>query len=294
MNVFQVLTISVMLAMSFMLLKWLCRVSYDKSIATMLSNKYKLPLPILLSTNKNWISHPSLEKDLELVMTSQCGGVYVLWLPVGSGKSSTMFHISKILQERQQIGGVLISQLTTVNVTQNLEMIVFNENFGYNKFLSSFLSSEFQKKPLIVFLDNVDKWKLHPGLENFMIALATDSTRSCKYITIVSVSDPKLAQKILDWNSNQKIFCIGKYNHLRYKWNSNQIQQQMISLSISIANSQITQLANLAGSPSFLLIVKNNYGLSKYQNFFHASSDYFNATWNSGPKQICKENPVNA
>ncbi len=99
------------------------------------------------------------------------------------------------------------SQSKTERQDEKLIKTVFDIDFGYNKFLSAFLPSHLIQKPLVVVLDDVQTWKTHPGLENFIVTLATDSSRSGKSKTIVCVSDFELAQTILDWNGNQKISC---------------------------------------------------------------------------------------
>lgn len=274
------------LADFFPILLWQTLVDNRTVVNRRLQAKYSLVVDDEMPDNLLWISHTLLEQDILLAAT-RVGGVHVLWLPNDSGKSTSVRHIARKLQSANQVE--VLTVVPKFNPKEALSVTIFGETFGYNENLASFLPRSFGEKRLVVFIDQFDNVRKHYDLENFIVGLAVDSSESGKYVVILAISDPMLAETVLEWNGGQKITSIGRYCAVRHRWNATQVKEQLASMPITKNwpqehRAKIIELGVLGGSPGFVRHMVNSYrpgmGLDWY---YYTRAQNLNITWSLQP-----------
>jgi hypothetical protein len=206
-----------------------------------------------------YVSHPQVLADLETAVEDKDAGVFVFFMPPASGKSSYLTELALKLQAKRQ-------NVVLVEPSRNLPAWDWFHYFldlgNFKGFFDTFLPPPQDQKKLVIIIDHFERSFLGSTpdqVQEFVTQLASRSTQTKKFVTIVAVADAHFASKILGWNNNQKIRLIG-HNPLNHRWKQPQVAQWVKDFKCSPADKDKLITAGVkAGSIGFLLPFDPNF-----------------------------------
>lgn len=211
----------------------------------------KLVAPFELRSNSKVLWHnPTLENTIAKRIIECVGGVWILWMPPGSGKTTATRHALRSLQQQQKIRGAIVVDCEDIAQIMSEEAITSPSlALRYQMYRLMGIPRKIQavhhvadllRQPLWQF------WKPRPSshvvivLDQFELldqtmesdkqlvtmikGLALDAVQSNTYTVLVNVSDQKLAERMLTWNNKEKIQFIMSEEEVKECWKKNDIQ----------------------------------------------------------------------
>lgn len=233
------------------------------------------PFPLV---PKDEVAHPALLTVVQSAMKYDIGGVSVLWLPPGAGKSTILRRAAYELQKQSQISGAayiddlhntapLFAHGQTTSPFYALKAALGIPPNDKSASIGKFLSPQSRVVIILDQFDNLFKTAATPQaketLATFVISLAEQSVAHKNYRVVIGLRNPELARHMLGWNGGHKIYSIPT-NRTRiledFKWNKDQASTLFSHVakyhSISFAAADKERMVDLtakAGRPGFLL-----------------------------------------
>lgn len=175
----------------------------DERTRGIIEEKSKAPnfKPIYI---KEYVDNHSLVTQLERILQSDIGGLFVLGAPCGSGKTT---YLGKAIEKFQsEYSSRKVYYLNGISEDTFSALGVPDGRF-----------SEFLPSGSVVILDQAESTiDPSPKVFNLLIQLAVQSRNSKVFHTIIAVSSPSLMEKILELNGGEKIYSIAPTSLLKW------------------------------------------------------------------------------
>lgn len=246
-----------------------------------------------------------LWSDLTKSMSSQVGGVKLLWGIQGSGKTTTVRVLANQLLNEDRISGAIIikppddakicgpagwfrSQLSD-DVGQLLKA---------DEYISNLLphASRHENdiiKPFLFIFDQFENERANEGLRVFLKTLAEDSSLTNSYVVLVVVADAVKVKEMYSWNGHQKIVMVGGRNPSQYKWGKYEVDAWVTAYAKTHERElgdadieHIREKAVQAGTPAFLVHTLEDVSCSAQQDIA-PKAEYYAHQWDAAAKILC-------
>jgi len=179
--------------------------------------KMNAPIKQVSIIENKYIPNNKLENSIKTSLQSPTCGVYVLYAPYATGKTTSVRRIADELRTSQELSGVIIESLDNTVLLSNslLNWLKIRWNIS-NKVKNTKLSDLIykQNKPVAIILDNFEDAMGLKNIEDCVTILAEDSDLTKHYTVLLCVNNPSFGKEIVSWNGGAKIQSISNNTHL--------------------------------------------------------------------------------
>lgn len=253
------------------------------------SLRQRYNLPCFTNHIPPLVENVTLNKDIERAVMYGNRGVHVLCLPQGAGKHCSILKTCRQLQKQERISGVLPIVATQFGFDPQVSLTSWlMKNIGVTSSLpinplSYYLKDQsLVSKPLVVYIEDVDQLKTHASFESFVVSLAEDSVLHRKYVVLLSTSDHKVTNRILNLNGRSKIYSVCTAESImQYRWKEQQMNRLISRLHLSheqlVFLYSMQQGISLLSTPGCIIDLINSNTFNELN--FQSTLQSLNQSW---------------
>ena len=269
-----------------------------------LNNLLQRPIDVFqLPKDAPLVLQTSLAKHIETSISSNGGGVKIIWAPSGAGKTTTVRRVLKNLQAANKIRGAIVikppdSYVIPSTWFRSSLRDMFGNLLNSNERLSEVLP-KFDGRPFVFVLDQIDNAPMDEDMRVFMKTLAEDSVLTKTYAVLVLCSDAFNAKTMWEWNAQEKITMLNEVHGQSpaiYRWDKDDIEQWLIGFQEtnpsgplqpgSVCRERLKESAIIAGTPGFLVETAIATNAITPSEAWKKRAQYKYELWNLGEKVL--------
>lgn len=210
-------------------------------------------LPLIKLKGFPWVNNTKVSDTIDNAFNSRVGGIQVIYAPWGTGKTTSLAHVSQKHKDRKHVEFVSC----VANKAQLYAWLgIHNETFQL---------SEVLPEGTVLVLDQMETPVWGPELKAMLRELALDSRKSKTYNIVLSVSNLEIAKKILALNGNDKIKLVARSSDFR--WGRELVtayveESKRYKHWLEADKESLIKLATLAGAPEFMFSLEDEVNLT--------------------------------
>lgn len=232
------------------------------------------------------IQNPALDADLKYA--SENCGVFVLWAPHNSGKST---YLRAFAAQLQAEGKDVI--FISLDVSRAMGPKWFREELDIDdcdENLEKLFPEPVDGKPVVIIIDQFDDI-LVTEQKKLIVFLAQQSFLTGGFMVILAVSNSSKAAEILQWNHGRKIKLLGEPG--RHKWTETMVAELFSTAAVKndSRRDQFIKLGTTGGIIGDLLPIIANPGLlvsSTLLSAYQTTQEAHLLEWQSGATLVAQ------